>query len=900
MKNFFKVVLVLIVLFFAAMIIIPMVFKGRIMEVVKTEINKTVNAKVEFDEFDLSLLKNFPNFSASLKGLSVEGIGEFEGDTLVKAGDIRIIINLFDVFKGDSYRVKSIEIFRPQLSLISRTDGAVNWDIALETDEVVPEVKPTEVASAEISSDDVLMLQLNSLEIYDGSLRYLDEVMKVDVQIKGLNHKLSGDLSADFTTLKTNTTIEDFQMDYEGVRYMNDMHIEAKADIDADLKNSIYTFKKNSVRLNNVELGIDGSVAMVGEDINTQLTFKTQKTEFKDLLSMVPALYAQNLEGLTTKGTFSIDGMVKGAYTEESLPAFRLSLNVQDGYIQYPDLPQPISNIRMKAFVENPGGDADNTVVDLENFHLELLGNPMDISLKVKQPISDPYIESRLAGRMNLADISKVYPLDSGDKMLGNFRADIELQGKVSDLDRGNYEDFLAIGSLLVSDFSYATPAFQDEVHIRNAQLNFSPEYLDLVSMKTTIGRNDIAASGKIRNYMAYALKGDKLMGQLKITSHYLNLNDFIPAEEEVDQKEEVAPEKGAQANVSDVEEIPLEVIEIPGNIAFVLASKIDSLLYDNLIMTNVIGIINIDDHRASLQNLSMQALQGKMALNGYYDTKNPKQPDVHFTVGMTNVSIQESYKTFASFEALVPVAENTHGNFSTNFDMQLKLDNKMEPDLNSLQAAGTLKTSALEIKSGNALTKLAEQLKMNQLKSIKTDPVNISFIVEDGKVNVKPFDIRFGSYTGVMSGYTSLDRSMNYDLTLAIPLKDLGSSVNDVLAGLSKQGIKIGNNEKVNVGIKIIGTVENPKVSADLSQAAGNAAKSLQKQAEEEFNRQKKEMEDKARAELEKKKKEAADQIKKETDKKKKEAEKKAKEEADKLKKKMEDEAKKALEGWF
>ena len=880
MKNFFKVVLVLIVLFFAAMIIIPMVFKGRIMEVVKTEINKTVNAKVEFDEFDLSLLKNFPNFSASLKGLSVEGIGEFEGDTLVKAGDIRIIINLFDVFKGDSYRVKSIEIFRPQLSLISRTDGAVNWDIALETDEVVPEVKPTEVASAEISSDDVLMLQLNSLEIYDGSLRYLDEVMKVDVQIKGLNHKLSGDLSADFTTLKTNTTIEDFQMDYEGVRYMNDMQIEAKADIDADLKNAIYTFKKNSVRLNNVELGFDGSVAMVGEDINTQLTFKTQKTEFKDLLSMVPTIYAQNLEGLTTKGTFSIDGMVKGAYSEESLPAFRLSLNVLDGYIQYPDLPQPISNIAMKANVQNPGGDADNTVVDMENFHLEVLGNPMDISLKVENPISDPYIESRLAGRMNLADISKVYPLDSGDQMNGNFRADIELKGKVSDLDNGYYDDFLAIGSLLVSDFSYKTSALQDVVSIHNAQLNFSPEYLDLVSMKTRIGRNDIAASGKIRNYIAYALKGDELMGQLKIRSHYLNLNDFIPAEvaEENSQKEEVASEEVAQENEENVEEIPLEVIEIPGNIAFVMASKIDSLIYDKLIMTNVVGIINIDDHRASLQNLSMKALKGKMELHGYYDTKIPKQPDVRFTVGLKNVSIQESYKTFASFEALVPVAEHTYGDFSTNFDMQLKLDDKMEPDLNSLQANGNLTTTKLEIKSGNALTKLSEQLKMSQLKSIKTDPVNISFMVADGKVTVKPFDIRFGSYTGVMSGYTSLDRSMNYDLTLAIPIKDLGSSVSNALAGLSKQGIKIDQNEKVNVGVKITGTVENPKVSADLSQAAGSAAKSLQKQAEAEFNR---------------KQKEAAEKLKKE-------AEKKANKEGDKLKKKLEDEAKKALEGWL
>ncbi len=881
MKRFLKILFVIILLFFAAMIILPIVFKGQIMELAKTEINKNVDAEVDFEDFGLSLLTSFPNFTASLEGLSVKGKGEFEGQSLMKADDIRIRLDLMDVIGGDSYNVKSIEIINPEIKLITRADSASNWDIAPA--DAAASQESTHSTSAEPSAgdeSDPVKLKLQSFTISNANIRYTDELMKMDLLITGLNHKLSGDLSEDITVLNTLTEIADIQFDYEGVRYMNDMHMHAKADIEADLKNGIYTFKKNTVQLNNLSMGFDGSVAMVGEDINTQLTFNTKETAFRDLLSMIPSVFADQLEGLKTEGSFSVDGMVKGTYTEESLPAFRISLKAQNGVIQYPDLPSPITAIALEAHVENPGGDIDNTVLDLKKFHLEILKNPVDARLKVTTPVSDPAIESHIAGKMNLADISKVYPLDSGDQMKGEFRADIELKGKVSELEKGNYDNFVAIGSLLVKNFSYETSALNDEVAISTAQLNFSPEYLDLVSFKSKIGRNDLNASGKIRNYMAYAMKGEELYGQLKFTSKYLNLNDLIPEEEAAAENEAIQDETAANETEGKAaeEEIPLEVIEIPGNIKFVLASKIDELIYDKLVMKNVIGIISLDDHRATLQNLSMNALKGKMKVNGFYDTQKPEKPQVDFDMKLTDVDIQECYKTFASFESLVPVAENTTGTFTTNFDMNLFLDNKMEPLLESMQASGNLKTSKLDIKSGNALSKLADQLKMPQFKSLKLDPVDLSFIIEDGKVKVKPFPFKYGKYSGMIGGYTSLDRTMNYDMTLAIPMSELGSGVNNALAGLASKGIKVGKDDKVNVGIKIEGTVEKPKVKADLSKAAGDAMKNLQKQAEDEFNKKKKEMEEKAKKELEKK----------------------AKSEGDKLKKKVEEEAKKVLEGWF
>ncbi|MBK7966418.1 MAG: hypothetical protein IPK10_14815 [Bacteroidetes bacterium] len=60
-----------IVLLLAAAFILPIMYKGKIETMVKEEINKSINAKVDFSSYDLTIFKSFPNLSIELNGLSV-------------------------------------------------------------------------------------------------------------------------------------------------------------------------------------------------------------------------------------------------------------------------------------------------------------------------------------------------------------------------------------------------------------------------------------------------------------------------------------------------------------------------------------------------------------------------------------------------------------------------------------------------------------------------------------------------------------------------------------------------------------------------------------------------------------------------------------------------------------
>ena len=99
-----KIIIISISIFFAILltiIVLPFIFKDKIIETVKTEINKTINAEVNWDSFSFSLIKSFPDFKLELKKLSIKGINEFGNDTLMFVDNFGIRINLMSVFKGD-------------------------------------------------------------------------------------------------------------------------------------------------------------------------------------------------------------------------------------------------------------------------------------------------------------------------------------------------------------------------------------------------------------------------------------------------------------------------------------------------------------------------------------------------------------------------------------------------------------------------------------------------------------------------------------------------------------------------------------------------------------------------------------------------------------------------------
>jgi hypothetical protein len=644
MKRILIGLLALVLLVLAALIIVPVIFKDDIVKLVKDEANKNLNARVEFGDFSMSLFTHFPDFTFSIEDLSVVGISEFEGDTLVSIGELSLSVDLMSVIRRENILVKAIRI--DELNALTKVleDGKVNWDIVKKSEE-------EEVPETEAGADTVVAapfsVSLEEFLIVDSDIVYSDAQAGLYAELKELDFSLAGDFTQDFTTLETKTTVSAVTFEMDTVRYLNRVELEFNADIDADLANAKYQLKNNEFRLNQLFLEWDGHVAMPGDDIELDIKFNARETEFKNILSLIPAVYAKDFEDIRTTGKLALDGYARGMYSEDLYPAFGVKLVVENATLQYPDLPESASNINVNLSVNNPGGDLDNTLVNMSRFHVEIAGNPIDVRLVMKTPVSDPDIHCQVTGKLDLNKLGNVIPREEGEDLSGQISSNITLIGKLSAIETERYEEFRAVGGLTIKGMNYVSADFPQGMTIEEADLQFSPQYVKLTAFRCKTGESDIAVTGVIENFIPYAMSdGAVLKGKGELKSRLINLNELM--------------KNGEEEGVSAKEDtVTTSVVEIPANVDFRVTSALDRVLYEEITISNVRGVLKVKDRTLTMENLSMDLMGGKTTINGSYTTKDVKRPAVNMDLAISNWDIPLAFRTFNTVQILAPIAEN-------------------------------------------------------------------------------------------------------------------------------------------------------------------------------------------------------------------------------------------------
>ncbi len=836
-KTIFKIFGILVGLIIVLAIVLPLIFKKQIIQAVKTEINKSLIATVDFKDYHLSLFRNFPNFTLGLDNLTVVGQKDFEKDTLANIEKLKVTIGLFSVIKGDQYTIKRIAIESPKIQLKVLKGGKANWDISKPSTEK-PKPGETEKPSA-------FKLSIQKLSISNAKVIYDDEDANMHARVINLNHTLSGDLTADLTNLSTETKIDTLSFSYGGISYLSKANFSLDADFEADLKNSKYTFKDNELQLNNLFLGFDGWVAMPKEDINMDLTFKTKKTDFKNLLSLIPAVYSKDFDKVETKGSLALDGFAKGTYNDNTLPAFAVTLLVDNAMFKYPSLPKAVTNINLNVKVSNATGKPDATVINIKKLHLEMGSNPADIVMLVSTPVSDPNIDGTIKVKVNLAEVKDFYPLEAAEQLNGLLKADVCLKGRLSSIQKEKYEEFQAKGEIAVSKMSYKSKDIKQGVFINELKLMFSPKFVDLPLCDIKIGKSDIQAKGHLDNLLFYIFKNDKLSGNFTSTSRLLDLNEFM--------SDEAAP---AAKTTETTPATSGSVIEVPANIDFVLNSSFGRILYDNMDMSQVQGIIKIADRKLTLEKFKMNMLEGTMVATGYYSTQKTL-PQVDFTLDISQFDIPKTFKTFVTVQKLAPIAEKCTGKVSIKMNLNTAFDKTMAVDFNSLNAGGSLTATNVEVKGFEAVNKIADALKIDKFKKLGFDKANVEFHIANGRLTVKPYSFTFEKIKMTVSGYNSLDQTMNYDVVCEIPRELFGGAANGVLNNLvgqaNKKGLNIQPGNTIIVAIKVGGTISKPIITTNIKNSVKDAVEDLKEQVIETVKDKVNETVDKAKEEASK-----------------------------------------------
>lgn len=810
------------------LIALPIIFQKKIFQMVLSEANKNLMADVTIVDYDLTLISSFPNLILELKEVKISGRDEFEGIDLIDAGSIEAKLNLRSLF-SDEIKVERIRLKDANINVKITKDGKANYDITIPDS-----VKTVDEESSKFA------LNLKSYELNNVNFNYDDATDGTKVIVTQLNHKGSGDLTQDIVDFETTTNIEALTLISGGVP----MFIGTKTDaifnmlLETKANSTKITLKDNELKLNNFVTSYNGWVEMTDSYMDFDLNLDASKSTFASFLSLIPSVYRTGYESMITKGSFKLNGFLKGKMTETDLPGFLFELLVNDASFSYPDLPAGFKNIQIDVTAKrDAGSNLDNTTVDIKKFNLDFLENTIRADLFLSSIMSDPNMRSNVLAKIDLGTLEKVIPMLPGESYQGKIDADMKFAGRMSAIDQERYEDFQASGFMKLLDFKYASQDFSKPVVIHGADMEFSPKFIALKKADLEIGKSDLKLDGRIDNYMAYVFHDSLLKGTFNLNSNYMDLDELMglsPSTETATNEETPEPFEGAD-----------DVYLIPNNMDVKMSANIGKLNYDGMKFQNIKGTLGIKESVASLNNFQMGAFGGTMGLDGNYNTRDAKQPKIDLAYSMKDVDAKLLSNQFLTIEKLVPIMKHLDGKLNTNFSLSSSLTSNLDLVLESLTGLGDFSMKMVKVSGFEPLNRLSNELRMPQLSSQTLKDVAASFQVKDGKINLKPFNVKMDKIrVEKIQGWTALNQDINYTMTMFIPKEMIPNEiVKNIEQGLAKLG---GVAQKLNitglpavidVNVLVGGTVTKPEVKTDFRERIQNLAGNLKDQAKDLIN---------------------------------------------------------------
>ena len=801
MKKKILIIGIILLVFIGALIAAPFILEAKIGDILKNNVNKNVDATLDFSEANLSLVQSFPNAVVVLKGMSLINKEPFLGDTLFAAKQIDLKMGIGELFKGsgEAIAIKSLTVDGAQLNITIDSDGNASYDIG----------KSTDGASSNEASTEGFILDLQSYEINSSRIVYDDLESDIILLVDEIEHKGTGDLSLSKSEFETNTmALVSFSLD--STKYLNKNIIKLNALIGVDLEENKYTFLKNEALVNQLPLVFEGFVKLNEENQEVDINFKTQSSDFKNFLALLPETYSKNIENVQTTGECLVEGEFKGIVDEEHIPKFKIDIKSDNASFKYPDLPKTVRNIHLDLVLQNGTGITEDTYVEINKASFMIDEDKFNLTSKITELFGNMKVNAHLDGVLNLAKLSKAYPIPSDMNLSGMLNADITTAFDMVTIENKQYENTKTSGKLKLNDFEYDSSDFRNPVKIKTAAMTFNPATVTLNELQGTTGQTDFNLTGTIENLLGFMFNDEKVEGDFILNSNTFAVNDFMNDE----------------ANNSDGTTDTGEQLKIPSFLDCNINATASTVIYDNLRLKDVKGNLRIVDEIAVLSNVSSTLFNGKVNFNGEVSTKN-EVPTFAMNLGMDQLGIGESFKSLELFKVLAPVANALQGKMNSDIELSGSLNNDFTPNLKTITGKVLAELLSTQINADQAKVISAIGSKLNFISFDKLDlkGLKTALSFEDGTVKVKPFTIKYEDISINVDGSHTFDKKLNYKVTLDVPAKYLGAEVNKLIA-------KIDEKELAELTIPVVanigGNYNNPQVATDLTSGVKNLTTKL------------------------------------------------------------------------
>lgn len=363
---------------------------------------------------------------------------------------------------------------------------------------------------------------------------------------------------------------------------------------------------------------------------------------------------------------------------------------------------------------------------------------------------------------------------------------------------RKNKEDkWMPRGHVEFNNLYAYTPEFGLPLRMQHSKISVNNRAITLKDARLTFGNSDVTLTGKINNLFAKRTKENNIDAQLTLNSNYIDANEIMKILHDQPEKQ---PDFTKQKTVT-TKQTPVTsektIFKIPKNINFTFNSAIDKLRFGTLNMTNIKGLLRIEDGHVKLNNFELETLAAKLSTSIKYTAIDDKEASIDFDFNLNDIEMANISKIMPALDSLFPMARSFEGKAHLRMQGTAKLNEKMEVIIPSVKSIAALQASNIMVLDSQTFREMAKTLMFKSKEKNTIETLNMEMIIEKSHMEVLPALVEIDRYRLAIGGTQNLDLSYNYHVSVLkspIPFKtgvDIKGDMKDYHISLTKAKYK-------------------------------------------------------------------------------------------------------------
>ena len=760
-------------------------FKDKIIGIVVSEVNNTLNVPVAVKNVDLAFWGSFPNLSVDFNEVYIQDAfpNQKPKDTLLYSERIRLKFNPIDLW-NKNYHVKAVQIYPGTLKVKINSKGEGNYNI---------------LKSDSTQKNEAFELKLNAINVDNFRVSYVNKSTQQNYSTIISESVLSGDFSATNYQLIANGAMLIKKAKSGQVTFIKNKTLDYNFGIDVNGEKGMVSLNQAVVNLSGLPFEING---FVNSD-SLKFNVKSKNIGLEDLVNKLSLGAMDDVKKFNGSGDVSFNLDVTGSTTSKEALAVNCAFGISKGELIEPTQNLRIRDIQLEGKYSNEGG-SEVEFLELKNMRFKTAGGPFRGDVRLTN-FENPSIKGKATGTVDLKVAHAVFHFPEVEQISGAtlVNADFALQ---QNANSKSIEVKKCDGDVLMKRLRLKLKGDKRSFENINGSIFLRGNQAGIDNASLKVGSTDLRVDGVFRNIFDYLNSKRPLETEIEIESNYLKVEDLGTTT----KKEKVEGER---------------IFVLPNDILGSINLTVGTLQYENHLFENILGKMNIQNHRLHFPQISLVNAEALISGALIIEEKTPEIFTITTQVATKNLKFKPMFKEWNNFEQQVITSNNISGRaeadlyFFAPFDLRSGvLIKSIESRLNLRVFDGHLKnvpsfkdiTESLKTNSGKLiLGKKNIDLLEEKLKDISFKTLENSIIIKNGTVNIPKMNIGSSALDMDVSGIHSFENEIDY--RFAFRLRDLMKAEKD-----SEFGEVIDDGTGIKIFMRMHGTLDKPIIEWD------------------------------------------------------------------------------------